>query len=202
MRSPMITNNKQAQQRGVLASILIIIGFSGVFLSQTITDAQDQALQSINNLVKLSDQKSTASQIPLDYKSINTNTPPQEVESTRADLVKMTKLMEGDWIRTQSKIEAFNGMRVHFKTSSDGFQTVGVVTALSEGMERNFSIGEIKYKELRGAFRTGFYIQDKVIRNSTGDPYVETSLRISKDGNSLIFSSGSETLYTLSRIIQ
>jgi hypothetical protein len=199
----MITRNKQTQQRGMIATALVVVGLGGVFLSQSISDSQQVALQSINALTKLSDQKQAVARIPLDYKSINVEAPPQEVESTSGEVMSMVKAMEGDWIRTNSlNNELFNGMRIHFRSSDDGSQVIGTITSLPQTASNSFSRGEIKYKGLRGSFHSGFFIQDKVSRGIEGDPFSEVDIQMSPEGKEIKISAGGDFLYSLTRITQ
>ena len=141
--------------------------------------------------------------IPLDYKSINTDTPPQKVESTAEEIMVMVKALEGDWLRTNTvNNKNFNGMRIHFRTSDDGSQTIGTITYLPDQAKTEFSLGEVKYKSLRGTYHTGFYIQDKLARSIADGQFVNVDIQMMPDGKEIqVFSDGGY-LYSLIRIIQ
>ena len=198
----MITRNKKIQQRGTIVYIMVLIGFGGIFLSQTVSNAKQEALQSINNLVRLSDNKPATARIPLDYKSINAEDLPQYVESNTDEIVRMAKLMEGDWVRVNSNTKELNGLRIHFKTSDDGTQISGVVTDVPPSARYGFSVGDVKFKGLKGSFSAGFSIQDKIVKNINSKEYEVTDIQISQDGRMIEVSSGGDHLYTLEKIIK
>lgn len=200
----MFTRNKKARQRGIIASAIVVIGVTGIFLTQNMPYSQMEALQSINNLTKLSDGKPAEAKIPLDYKEINTDTPPQYVESTIDETIKMVKLMEGDWVRVNSVgVKEFNGIRIYFKPSDDGEQIIGIITELPATVHGEFNRGDIKYKGLKGTFGSGFSIQDKLAKeNGEGDKYSLTDIKISPNGKHIEVSSGGEPLYTLERVLR
>mgnify|MGYP000897380685 CR=1 FL=1 len=200
----MFTRNKKVRQRGIIASVLTAIGIGGVFLIQSMPYSQIEALQSINNLTKLSDGKPAVARVPLDYKEINTDTPPQYVESTTDEIIKMVGFMEGDWVRVNSVgVKEFDGIRIYFKPSDDGEQIIGVITELPATIHGEFNRGDIKYKGLKGTFGSGFSIQDKLAKeNGEGDKYSLTDIKISPDGKHIEISSGGEHLYTLERVLR
>lgn len=198
----MITRNKKTQQRGTIVSIMVLIGFGGIFLSQTISNSQQEALQSINNLTRLSDNKPAAARIPLDYKSVNAEVPPQYVESNTDEIIRMAKLMEGDWVRVNSNTKGLNGLRIHFKTSNNGTQISGVVTDVPLSARYGFSVGDVKFKGLKGSFSTGFSMQDKIAKNINPNEYEATDIQISQDGTMIEVSSGGNYLYTLEKVIK
>ena len=199
----MFTRNKKARQRGIIASAIVAIGVTGIFLAQNMPYSQMAALQSINNLTKLSDGKPAEAKIPLDYKEINTDTPPQYVESTIDETIKMVKLMEGDWVRVNSvSVKEFDGMKIYFKPSDDGEQITGVITEIPATVHGEFARGDIKYKRLRGSFGSGFSIHDKLAKGSGKEQYTTADIQMSTDGKQIDVSSGGEHLYTLSRILR